>query len=461
MEKVRIYHINDIHSHLENWPTISAFLQSERKAYEDKADTLFVFDLGDAVDRVHPLMEATNGQAMTRLLNEAKIDAATIGNNEGLGSSKETLNHLYDEASFPVIVSNLKAIDHDKIPSWAIPLKIMHTKQKQNILIFAVTVPLNVSYQPLGWHAENPFETVERVVTTYKQFADTIILLSHVGIEFDREIAERHPEINLVIGSHTHHVLPKGEKVGDTLLVAAGKFGAYIGEVTLEMDEGRVHSSTAKVIPVESLEKPSNAKNQAEQYEMIGHQILAEKNVANIPITLNTQWFECDSFMEVGLQAIMDYTKTDGAMLNAGLFLRPLLSGIVTKHDLHQTMPHPMRIASVTLKGKDLLVFLDQVDEKQTHLQSREGIGIGFRGKVFGKCCFSGMTYQTNEEKWTWNGESIELTKDYTFATVDHFIFANHFPILQKKGDYTIHFPDFLREIVGTYLKKKYPIASN
>src|SRR5690625_2658955 len=95
MEKITIYHVNDFHSHLERWPKITSFLQEKRMAHQAAGETCFVFDIGDAVDRVHPLMEATDGQTMTRLLNQTKIDAATIGNNEGLGNSKEQLNQLY------------------------------------------------------------------------------------------------------------------------------------------------------------------------------------------------------------------------------------------------------------------------------------------------------------------------------------------------------------------------------
>lgn len=65
------------------------------------------------MDRWHPLSEATNGQENILLMNEVGYDAATIGNNEGVGNSKEELNHLYDHAEFDIILDNL----FDKIRS--------------------------------------------------------------------------------------------------------------------------------------------------------------------------------------------------------------------------------------------------------------------------------------------------------------------------------------------------------
>ena len=93
-EKIYLYHTNDIHSDLTYWPRIAQELNEKRAMREENGDFVLAFDIGDATDRVHPLTEATNGQAITRLLNEGNYDAVTIGNNEGITNSKTELNHL-------------------------------------------------------------------------------------------------------------------------------------------------------------------------------------------------------------------------------------------------------------------------------------------------------------------------------------------------------------------------------
>ncbi|MEG2603235.1 MAG: metallophosphoesterase, partial [Carnobacterium sp.] len=82
MERVHIYHTNDLHSHFENWPRIEAYLAQQQKAHQEQKENVFTFDIGDACDRVHPLTEATDGQANIQLLNEGHYDAVTVGNNE-------------------------------------------------------------------------------------------------------------------------------------------------------------------------------------------------------------------------------------------------------------------------------------------------------------------------------------------------------------------------------------------
>jgi len=456
MEKVSIFHLNDLHSHLEMWPRISSYLLSKREEAKHHNDTFFAFDLGDAVDREHPLMEATGGQAMTRLLNAAKIDGATIGNNEGIGSTKEQLDQLYASASFPVILGNLVDIKTGKKPNWAVPFRLYRTNEGTTIGVLGVTVPLNVSYEPLGWHAEDPFRAVEKVLSVYKDLADVLILLSHVGYSFDLEIARRHPELDVVIGAHTHHVLPRGERIGDTLIAAAGKFGEYVGEITLELEKGHVLSSTAKVRATGELPEATDEKKWTDQYELIGHQLLSEEEVTILAETFQIDWNQCGELVQLGLQAMMDYSRTEAGMLNAGLFLRPLLSGIVTRNDLHEMLPHPMRIAKVSMSGERLLLLLQDIAAKKEELEHREIAGIGFRGKVMGKICFSGIQYEELSDTWFWNEKKIRPDQLYTFATVDHFIFADYFPLLHENEKIEILFPYFLRDVLAGYLKKNH-----
>ncbi|KRL65567.1 metallophosphoesterase [Companilactobacillus versmoldensis] len=79
METIKIVHTNDLHSHFENYPKLARFIKKSRK--QSDADNFYLFDIGDAMDRAHPLTEATNGQANITWMNQQKYDAATIGNN--------------------------------------------------------------------------------------------------------------------------------------------------------------------------------------------------------------------------------------------------------------------------------------------------------------------------------------------------------------------------------------------
>ena len=54
------FYINDS-LHLNKWPKIG--LSDKKGAFQREGNSVFTFDIGDAMDR-HPLTEATDGQKM-------------------------------------------------------------------------------------------------------------------------------------------------------------------------------------------------------------------------------------------------------------------------------------------------------------------------------------------------------------------------------------------------------------
>ena len=80
-----------------------------------------------------------------------------------------------------------------------------------------------------------------------------LIILSHCGIFFDEMLCQELPEIDVIFGSHTHHYFEHGELNNGVLMAAAGKYGNYIGEVNLVIEENKVVSKSATIIPLEDL----------------------------------------------------------------------------------------------------------------------------------------------------------------------------------------------------------------
>ncbi|MER2132742.1 MAG: 5'-nucleotidase C-terminal domain-containing protein [Carnobacterium inhibens] len=457
MERIHIFHTNDIHSHFENWPRISAYLRDESRRLEKENEAVFSFDIGDACDRVHPLTEATDGKANIQLLNEVRYDAVTIGNNEGIGSSKNQLNHLYDEANFPVVISNLVDENTGFPPEWAKVFHIVQTASGHKIGLFGLTAPFPTSYKPIGWNVKNPDEVIGDILELLTPLVDSVILLSHLGIGEDQRIAELYPMISVIIGSHTHHLLPHGKVVRNTLLAAAGKYGQYVGHIELEIEDNRIKKATATVKETVTIKAPLNEEQLIEGYEIKGHQLLNEQIVASIPSNYPVSWQGSSELVDVGLKALKEYANTDAAILNAGLFMQPLIEGTVTKDELHQVLPHPMRILRCTLDGENLIRVIYEMEKNRLFLRNFPIKGIGFRGKIFGEICYNGLAYDKMTGEVTWLGKPVEKTKHYTFATVDHFMFIPFFPTIEIKGENEVLFPYFIRNVLGQYLKKHYP----
>ncbi|MCB5950994.1 metallophosphatase [Enterococcus sp. BWT-B8] len=458
MEEIIILHTNDLHSHFENWPKIRRFLLEKKAENTEVSQTTVTVDLGDFVDRWHPLTEATDGQANIDLMNTIHYDGATIGNNEGVGNSKRQLNNLYNEANFDVLLGNLFDPDTGERPEWAEPYKIIETPSHTKIGLIALTAPFPLTYKPNGWDIRRVDEVLPELVQEVRPKCDLLILLSHLGIDNDIKIATNYPEIDVLLGSHTHHLFRYGEKINRTQLAAAGKFGQYVGEVHVFLEDGKIFKTTAEAHPTDEL--PFFPKDEEEiiGYMEQGHELLKRKSVAELPYELSNELDDRYPVIFKTLDAVKKRGRTEAAVLNTGLFLDELSKGVVTEDDLHRILPHPMHLIRVTLVGEDMIRLVREMEKNRQYLRKFPIMGMGFRGKIFGELCYDGIFYDKETKNVLWNGERIQKDRKYTLTTVDHFLFIPFFPTIEIVGEAEFLFPEFIRNVLGDYLRRHYPI---
>ena len=117
----------------------------------------------------------------------------------------------------------------------------------------------------------------------------------------------------------------------------------------------------------------------------------------------------------------MDEMGTTAAILNGGLFMGDLKKGFITADDLHQVLPHPMRVMRCAIKGEYLIGVAKEIQNIDSKMMNRPVKGFGFRGKVFGKLCLKGMAIENG--RLLWAGCPIDPAKEYQFATIDYFSF--------------------------------------
>ncbi|RBT61105.1 bifunctional metallophosphatase/5'-nucleotidase [Enterococcus hirae] len=460
MEKIVLLHTNDLHSHLENWPKIRRFIEQKKRENEKKENTTTItVDLGDFVDRWHPLSEATDGQANVELMNNVGYDAVTIGNNEGVGNAKDQLNHLYDQANFDILLDNLFDKHLLQPPKWAKKYKIIETPQQTKIGLLALTAPFPLTYSPNGWDIRNPYDILPELVEELRPKVDILVLMSHLGIQDDRQIAQELPSIDVILGSHTHHLLIDGQIVNGVQLAAAGKYGQYVGEVHLTVDEHKnIIQKSARAIPTETMTTFIEDEQESQDYLTKGHELLAAKKVAKLPYDLSVDIFSEHSFIYEALEAVKYRGQTQGAMLNSGLFLTGLPAGLINQDQLHTALPHPMHLLNVTFKGSDLIRLVLEIEKNRAFLRNYPIRGMGFRGKIFGQVVYSGISYDAVNHQVHWLNQPIDNERRYTFTTVDHFMFVPFFPTIEIAGENEFLFPEFIRSVVGEYLNAHYPI---
>ncbi len=458
-EQVTILHTNDLHSHFENWPRIQRYLLAERAQRRRAGSHVVTVDLGDAVDRAHPLSEATQGQANVALLNAIGYDAVTIGNNEGLGLTHTALDQLYQRANFDVILDNLTDMATHQPPRWALPGKIITTVRGTRILLLAFTAPFTLTYPLNGW---TPAAVKTRLPALLQQYAgqyDVLVLMSHLGINVDRWLAKQFPMIDVIIGSHTHHLLVNGELKNGVLIAAAGKYGEYIGRIELTIDERhRVKTVRAHTVATASLPAVADDEALIASWEQQGEALLTQQVVASVPTQLRPHWHHASELTALGLAAITDYAGTDLGMLNGGLFMRDLPAGLVNQNDLHTMLPHAMHVIRVTLSGTELWRLVYEMELVRPFLNKFPIKGMGFRGQVFGYIQYQGLTWQADQHELLVHGQPVDRQQTYQIALLDHDLFIPFFPTLNISGQTEILFEAMLRTVVGNYLTSQWPV---
>ena len=458
-EEITILHTNDLHSHFENWPKIRRFMKSESLNKTSETSQVIRVDLGDALDRAHPLTEATNGKANVELLDKINYDAVTIGNNEGLTNSHEQLEDLYSDANFDIVLANILEAKTQSLPKWAKLGKIIVTKNNSRILLIGLTAPYQLTYPILGWTPIEPEKVIPKLLNYFKGQYDVVVLLSHLGIDVDRRLAKQFPKLDVIIGSHTHHLLRKGEIVNGVLLAAAEKWGHYVGKITINVDSShKVISKSAKVFLTKDLPEKPKDEEEIQGYLDRGRRMLSRNKIARIPVKMNHALRGNSRLISEGLKAIMEKANTSAAILNTGLFLTDLPAGVVDRNELHEMLPHSMHVMRVTLDGYNLWRMIREMEKNHNFLIKFPQKGMGFRGKYFGELHYNGLIYDHHSGRLYFHEDLVLPTESYEIAMPDHYLFIPFFPTIEIVGKNKILYDENLREVFGDYLAKHYPL---
>ncbi|MGN1401112.1 MAG: bifunctional metallophosphatase/5'-nucleotidase [Bacillus sp. (in: firmicutes)] len=452
-EIIHLYHINDLHSQFDRWPRIKRFIKERERLHSQVREETIIFDLGDHMDRCHPYTEGLLGKGNVHMLNELGCRFATIGNNEGITFPFEVLDSLYDDAEFEVLVSNLYYLDGTR-PTWAVDHKIYTTEKGTRIAFLGATAYFRIFYESLGWKVTEPVEEIKRVVDGVKEQCDAIVLLSHLGIDTDEKIAYELPDIDVILGAHTHHILHEGKQVNKTLLCGAGKAGMYVGHVEIMLDDQ--HIPVRAVARLNDMNEENSVYGEAEQRSLLlerGKELLND-HVCAIPHDLVIDWFAPSVLPQLLCDELRVYCDADCAFLNAGLLLGGLSEGIVKKYDIHRICPHPINPCTVELSGRELKeVLIQSQNEEWPHMQVK---GFGFRGKVLGNMVYSQVEFGENRNIKV-NGAELDPDKMYKLALPDMFTFGFFFPLIKRSERKHYFLPEFLRDLLAARLAKLYP----
>ncbi|SCU08684.1 UDP-sugar hydrolase; 5'-nucleotidase [Staphylococcus xylosus] len=430
--KLTIYHTNDIHSHLHEYARITEYMTQNRPKLMHHS---LYLDIGDHVDLSAPVTEATMGIKNVELLNAAHCDIATIGNNEGMTISHDALNTLYDNATFDVTCANVFD-EQGQLPR-NMSSSFIKVIDGVRILFIAATAPFTPFYRALDWIVTNPLEAIKDEIKANEGAYDLLVIMSHVGVFFDEKLCQEIPEIDLILGSHTHHYFENGEINNGVLMAAAGKYGHFLGEVTLEIENNSIIKKQAILHPLDTL--PEVETHFDEEGKM-----LLNDSVIDRPISLPRRTDTITQTAHILAESVFEFTNADCTIINAGLIVNGVEAERLTEYDIHQMLPHPINAVRIRLSGQELKNVIIK-SQKQEYL-NEHAQGLGFRGNIFGGYILYNLGFIESESRYFINGEVIDDDEIYILGTIDMYTFGRYFPTLKDQSiDYLM--PEFLRDI--------------
>jgi 2',3'-cyclic-nucleotide 2'-phosphodiesterase (5'-nucleotidase family) len=257
--KLLILQTTDIHGRFKTanggWLRLASIIKKERK--EAGADNCLLIDCGDTFQGT---LEGSHfkGEAAIKILDTLNYDAWIIGNHE-FDFGMNNLRKLTKELSVPSFAANLHPPDKEKsfLRSWTVI-----NKNGIKIALIGLTLSYlensiwNLDMQ--GFKMETIEKTMERIMPeVINEKPDIIILAIHQGLGGARKkannlwmIARKYPQINLVLGGHTHQDIP-GKIIGwKTWYAQAGAHGKALLKARLEFDtDTRNVSIKSELIP--------------------------------------------------------------------------------------------------------------------------------------------------------------------------------------------------------------------
>lgn len=466
-QSLTILYTNDIHSHFDVMPRISAMIGEQR---EQQDTTVLLLDIGDHMDRAFLETEGSMGKVNVDVLNLSGYDAITIGNNEGLTFTPQQLNEAYLGLTCPVICGNIRNKNTGEIPDYMKPELIIN-KGKYRIGLIGATVPFAQFYDLLGVQAIDPIITIKESVQRIRHQVDLVLVMSHMGLPFDQQLATEVEGIDVILGGHTHHLLEEPLYIGNTAISAAGKFGRYLGKMVFQplkksendtkeedLSQEGLSLIEAKCIPVTDGpidEKVANciAIHREQALISMGQSIA----MISKPMPINYQ--EESAFGNLLAQSLRRFTDSQISIVNSGQLLEGLPSGEISEAMLHERCPSPINPCVMKLTGQEIWNTLEQ--SLLPEYYNKEIYGYGFRGKVLGGICVDGLEIIYNSQLPDYHkilqvsvqGVPLDLEQEYKVGTLDMFTFGVGYEGLKAGREQSFVLPEFLRDLLKQELQ--------
>ena len=396
-KKLVILQTTDIHSHFSgspNWISLAANIAEARKK-AGGADKTLLIDTGDTLQGTIAA-SLSQGEVGLLMLNSMRYDAWVLGNHDYDFGTKR-LAELMTRANCDVFAANLAwKTESNRLKSWK-----LYTKNGVRIALIGLTSPYLRKWfwgdKLKGLKVISAMEVLDKLMPEVLDAKpDLTILAIHHGpytpgrlyseVGFNvKTIAKRYPQINLILGGHTHQSIAGEEFGNDTWFVEPGCHAekyAWI-EVTIDPTGRKRPVIHSKLVPVERVSRKEYARFAAPVAKWLNKSWrFSSKVVAKVdhPIKpaglLSTPLYSIERLL---CQSITRTTRTKIAICGA-INDYAELSGEVTEWNLFKTAPFEDNICVLRLNRGEFLEIVNEQIRKWKKRRSQSVFGVSVKG---------------------------------------------------------------------------------
>ncbi|NOY75934.1 MAG: bifunctional metallophosphatase/5'-nucleotidase [Kiritimatiellaeota bacterium] len=449
-KKLVIIQTTDIHSHFTgfpNWISLAANIAEARRKAGGIDKTLLI-DTGDTLQG--SISGAiSQGEAGLSMLNHLGYDAWVLGNHDfDFGTAR--LAGLLKQAHCDIFAANIAWKGGSKrLKSWK-----LYRKNGLKIAVVGLTSPYLEKWfwgrKLKGLKVVSAMNALAKIMPeVLKAKPDFTILALHHGPYTPRRldcpvalnvktIAKRYPQINLILGGHTHQSIP-GQKFGyDTWFVEPGRHAEKYAWIEVSFDPAGRRRPTirSKLVPTRRISKKEYAGFAAPMRKLLdktskfSYRTVTELDHPIKPMLKLSA--PPRSMARIFCEAMAEAAGTKVAMSGA-VNRYAELSGRVTEWNLFSVEPFEDTICVLELNRREFLTIVNE-QIKQWRLERPQSVyGVSVEGGWNPKARYHLDTSLRlpNGEKWTSDTKRIPVAfSSYVLASA-----GGRFPILKKIAD--------------------------
>jgi 5'-nucleotidase / UDP-sugar diphosphatase len=384
--EITVLHTTDLHGHVlptrdyEGRENVGGLLRCSTLIQQLRAEcpNVLLIDCGDLFQGSAESL-LTHGQIMVKALGWLSYDAWILGNHE-FDWGLDRLVSLHNDARIPMLCANMTARPGMEQPLPKVAPFVVRTVEGVRIAIVGLITPGVPTWSRPNLLGPELFDrsvaALQRIMPAVRAAEpDIIVLGTHQGYKPQgddnaneiRAIASAFPEIDVIVGGHSHRVV-ESARLGGTLYTQAGYYGIWLGRVDLAYDtvERRLIRREASVLPVGD-RYPVDAKMEVFLGKdlAVARTYLAEKiGSAGEPLPASPHDARGRSPVQMLICRAIAQATGAGVVLHGVLSEDGLAAGDLRMQDAWTIVPYENTIGVALLTPGEIMEILDE-NERQ------------------------------------------------------------------------------------------------